>query len=53
VSVERHCPHIAELDLNPLRVGTHGAVAVDTVIRCGTPPADRTDPVADEAARAL
>jgi acyl-CoA synthetase (NDP forming)/GNAT superfamily N-acetyltransferase len=48
-----HCPQIAELDLNPLRVSTHGAVAVDTAIRCGPPPADRTDPVADEATRAL
>ncbi len=52
-ALAEHCPQIAELDLNPLRVGTHGAVAVDTAIRCGTPPTDRTDPVADEAARAL
>jgi acyl-CoA synthetase (NDP forming) len=52
-TLAEHCPHIAELDLNPLRVGTHGAVAVDTAIRCGTPPTDRTDLVADEAARAL
>jgi acyl-CoA synthetase (NDP forming)/GNAT superfamily N-acetyltransferase len=52
-ALAEHCPQIAELDLNPLRVGVDGAVAVDTAIRCGAPPADRTDPVADEAARAL
>jgi acyl-CoA synthetase (NDP forming) len=52
-SLAEHFPQIAELDLNPLRVGTNGAVAVDTAIRCGEPPTDRTDPVADDAARAL
>jgi hypothetical protein len=52
-TLAEHCPHIAELGLNPLRVGTHGAVAVDTAIRCGTLPTDWTDPVADEAARTL
>ena len=52
-ALAEHCPQIAELDLNPLRVGTGGVVAVDAAVRCGQPPADWIDPVADEAARAL
>jgi acyl-CoA synthetase (NDP forming) len=52
-ALAEHCPQIAELDLNPLRVGTGGAVAVDVAVRCGQPSTDQTDPVADEAARAL
>lgn len=48
-----HCPQIAELDLNPLQVGTDSAVAVDVAIRCGTPPADQNDPMADEGTRTL
>lgn len=41
------------VDLEPGGVGTVGAVAVDAAVRCGQPPADWIDPVADEAARVL
>jgi acyl-CoA synthetase (NDP forming) len=37
------CPEIQELELNPLKVLTRGARAVDVRVRLGSPPARRVD----------